>query len=82
MLPALFFRFLERWNAGALPYAYQDGVMDEKVARGFFAAPDPLQAFAADRLLWGSMAGTPQLESALAGALARVDVWLAKRGAV
>jgi D-arabinitol 4-dehydrogenase len=82
MLPALFFRFLERWHAGKLPYAYQDGVMDERVAHGFFAAPDPLQAFAADRLLWGSMAQTPELESALAGALARVDVWLAQRGAV
>jgi D-arabinitol 4-dehydrogenase len=82
MLPALFFRFLERWHTGKLPYAYQDGVMDERVAHGFFAAPDPLQAFAADRLLWGSMAQTPELESALAGALARVDVWLAKRGAV
>jgi D-arabinitol 4-dehydrogenase len=80
MLPALFFRFLERWQRGTLPYAYQDGVMDEGVARGFFSTRDPLQAFAADRLLWGSMAETPELESALAGALARVDVWLAKRG--
>ncbi|MFM0394392.1 D-arabinitol 4-dehydrogenase [Paraburkholderia phytofirmans] len=82
MLPALFFRFLDRWNAGKLPYTYQDGVMDERVARAFFEAPDPLKAFAADRLLWGSMAQTPELESALEGALARVDVWLAKRGAV
>ena len=40
------------WNAGRhgrLPYAYQDGVMDERVARGFFAAPDPSQAFARAR---------------------------------
>jgi D-arabinitol 4-dehydrogenase len=82
MLPALFFRFLERWHQGKLPYTYQDGVMDERVAHGFFAERDPLTAFAADRLLWGSMAQTPELESALAGALARVDAWLAKRGAV
>ncbi|MEX3636978.1 D-arabinitol 4-dehydrogenase [Paraburkholderia sp. BR14320] len=81
MLPALFFRFLERWHTGKLPYAYQDGVMDEGVAHGFFTAPDPLRAFAADRLLWGGMAQTPELEAALAGALARVDAWLAKRGA-
>jgi D-arabinitol 4-dehydrogenase len=81
MLPALFFRFLERWHTGKLPYAYQDGVMDEQVAHGYFTAPDPLRAFAADRLLWGGMAQTPELESALAGALARVDAWLAKRGA-
>jgi D-arabinitol 4-dehydrogenase len=80
MLPALFFRFLDRWQSGKLPYQYQDGVMDERVARAFFAAPDPLQAFCADRLLWGSMAQTPHLEKALRGALARVDAWLAKRG--
>jgi D-arabinitol 4-dehydrogenase len=80
MLPALFFRFLDRWQAGKLPYKYQDGVMDERVARAFFAAPDPLQAFCADRLLWGSMAQTPHLEKALRGALARVDAWLARRG--
>ncbi|MCC8403618.1 mannitol dehydrogenase family protein [Paraburkholderia sp. MMS20-SJTN17] len=80
-LPALFFRFLERWHKGKLPYAYQDGVMDERAAHAFFTAPDPLCAFAADRLLWGSMAQTPELEAALAGALARVDAWLAKRGA-
>ncbi|MBB5466083.1 D-arabinitol 4-dehydrogenase [Paraburkholderia sp. CI2] len=81
MLPALFFRFLERWHTGKLPYAYQDGVMEERVAHAFFTAPDPLRAFAADRLLWGGMAQTPELEAALAGALARVDAWLAERGA-
>ena len=80
MLPALFFRFLDRWQAGSLPYTYQDGVMDERTARAFFAAPDPLQAFCADRLLWGSMAQTPHLEKALRGALGRVDAWLVKRG--
>ncbi|CAH2794798.1 MAG: D-arabinitol 4-dehydrogenase (EC [uncultured Paraburkholderia sp.] len=81
MLPALFFRFLERWHEGKLPYTYQDGVMDEQVAHGFFTAAEPLKTFAADCLLWGSMAGTPELESALGGTLARVDVWLQKRGA-
>ncbi len=80
MLPALFFRFLDRWQRGDLPYTYQDGVMDERVARGFFATPDPLHAFCADRLLWGSMAQTPALENTVRGALARVDAWLAKRG--
>ncbi|RFU46427.1 D-arabinitol 4-dehydrogenase [Paraburkholderia sp. DHOC27] len=79
MLPALFFRFLDRWQAGSLPYTYQDGVMDERVARAFFAAQDPLQAFCGDRLLWGSMAQTPHLEKVLRGALERVDAWLVKR---
>lgn len=81
VLPALFFRFLERWQRGELPYTYQDGVMDERAVRAVFAAADPLAAFAADRLLWGRMAGTAELEGALRVALARVDAWLAKRSA-
>ena len=79
VLPALFFRFLDRWQQGVLPYAYQDGVMDEAAARGFFAAPDPLAAFCASRLLWGGMAGNPALLAALRAALERVDGWLASR---
>jgi D-arabinitol 4-dehydrogenase len=55
--------------------------MDEDVARGFFKASDPVQAYCADRLLWGSMAGTASLEKVVRAALERVDAWLAKRGA-
>jgi D-arabinitol 4-dehydrogenase len=80
MLPALFFRFLDRWQRGELPYAYQDGVMDERAARALFAAPDPLAAFCAERLLWGSMAQSARLEARLRAAVTRVDDWLAKRG--
>jgi len=79
MLPALFFRFLDGWQQGKLPYTYQDGVMDEGVARGFFRSADPVQAFCADRLLWGSMAGTASLENVVRSALGRVDAWLARR---
>jgi len=79
MLPALFFRFLDRWQQGKLPYTYQDGVMDEGVARGFFSAANPVQAFCADKLLWGSMAGTASLEKVVRSAVGRVDAWLAKR---
>ncbi|HEY1611823.1 MAG TPA: D-arabinitol 4-dehydrogenase [Paraburkholderia sp.] len=81
VLPALFFRFLERWNKGALPYQYQDGVMDETAVRSMFAAPDPLAVFGADKLLWGRLAGSDALARALHDALARVDAWLASRGA-
>ncbi|QCP48401.1 mannitol dehydrogenase family protein [Trinickia violacea] len=80
VLPALFFRFLDRWQRGSLPYAYQDGVMDERAVRACFASTDPLAAFCAERLLWGSMAGTAQLEDAVRTALERVDAWLAERG--
>ncbi|MFX1717763.1 D-arabinitol 4-dehydrogenase [Paraburkholderia sp. A1RO-5L] len=80
ILPALFLRFLQRWSKGTLPYAYQDGVMDGQAVTKMFEASDPLAMFCADKLLWGSLAGSAPLESALHDALARVDAWLAKRG--
>ena len=79
VLPALFFRFLERWHENRLPYAYQDGVMDPAVAHGYFTASDPVKAFVADKLLWGSMAQTENLERVMRKAIARVDAWLANR---
>jgi D-arabinitol 4-dehydrogenase len=79
VLPALFFRFLDRWRRGQLPYAYQDGVMDERAARALFDAPDPLAAFCAERVLWGGLAQSERLVEALRRALARVDAWLATR---
>jgi D-arabinitol 4-dehydrogenase len=79
MLPALFFRFLERWHEGKLPYAYQDGVMDPATAHAFFESADPVKAFVADKLLWGSLAQSADLERVLRAALGRVDAWLAKR---
>jgi D-arabinitol 4-dehydrogenase len=80
MLPALFLRFLERWHKGTLPYAYQDGVMDEAAVHRMFEAADPLAVFCADKLLWGSLAGNASLAGAVRDALARVDAWLAARG--
>ncbi|MFM0134844.1 D-arabinitol 4-dehydrogenase [Caballeronia grimmiae] len=79
VLPALFFRFLERWHENRLPYAYQDGVMDPAVAHGYFTASDPVKAFVADKLLWGSMAQSENLERVMRKAIARVDAWLANR---
>lgn len=81
VLPALFLRFLQRWQAGALPYAYQYSVMDPDAVRRMLDAPDPLEAFCADRLLWGALAGTPALERAVREGAARVDAWLAKQPA-
>ncbi|SAK52532.1 D-arabinitol 4-dehydrogenase [Caballeronia catudaia] len=79
ILPALFFRFLERWHEGKLPYTYQDGVMDPAVAHGFFTASDPIKAFTADKLLWGSMAQSEGLERVMRNAVAKVDAWLKNR---
>jgi len=77
LLPALFLVFLQRWNANTLPYEYQDGVFDAAAVRRMLEAPDPLQAFCGDSLLWGELAGTAQLEQLLRGAVARVRAWLA-----
>jgi len=77
MLPALFFVFLQRWQAGQLPYVYQDGVFDPAATRAMLNAADPLQAFCADPLLWGELAGSAQLEQLLRTAVERVHGWLA-----
>jgi len=77
LLPALFFVFLQRWKKGALPYAYQDGIFDEAATRALLDGPDPLRAFCADPLLWGDMAGTPQLERLLREGVVAVNAWLA-----
>ncbi|KPC53372.1 D-arabinitol 4-dehydrogenase [Amantichitinum ursilacus] len=77
MLPALFFRFLQRWAAGQLPYQYQDGILDEAATRAMLADADPVKRFAADPMLWGKGAGTPELENVLREALGKVDAWLA-----
>jgi D-arabinitol 4-dehydrogenase len=78
VLPALFLLFLQRWAAGQLPYAYQDGVMDEAAARRMLSADDPVAAYCADPMLWGALAGTPALEQPLRAALAQVRHWLAQ----
>lgn len=76
MLPALFLEFLQRWHEGALPYEYQDSVMDEAAAHAFFEAEDPVAAFCANRVLWGELAGSAKLEAAIRDALSRVQAWL------
>ncbi|MGR2661749.1 D-arabinitol 4-dehydrogenase [Chromobacterium haemolyticum] len=80
MLPALFLRFLQRWRAGRLAYAYQDGSMDIAACHRMLAAADPVAAFCADSGLWGPLAGAPALAAPLRAALARVDSWLESRG--
>lgn len=79
ILPALFFRFLERWYQGTLPYAYQDGLLDEAAVREWFDGSDPLSRFCASRALWGSLAQDPRLVRVIEAALERVDAWLASR---
>ncbi len=77
MLPALFFRFLERWRTGTAPL-HVSGRRDGRARRARLLRGARSVAGVRRRpSLWDSMAATRELESALAGALARVDVWLA-----
>ncbi|MEO6921351.1 MAG: D-arabinitol 4-dehydrogenase [Collimonas sp.] len=77
VLPALFFLFLQRWARDELPYAYQDGVFDASATRAMLSAADPLRAYCADTALWGTLAGSPQLELPMREAVIRVQNWLA-----
>lgn len=72
LLPALFFEFLGRWHRGELSYTYQDQGMDPASAHAIFENPDPFAAFSRDRVLWGPLAGNPQLVAALASAHRKV----------
>lgn len=76
MLPALFFAFLQRWHDRALPFAYQDGVMDVDAAHALFDKPDPLDAFCRDPMLWGPLAGDPVLTAHIRSAYARVQQFI------
>jgi len=76
LLPALFLAYLQRWHAGQIPYAYEDQAMDPALAHALCEAVDPVAAFCAERLLWGSLAGDPRLVHALRGAMVRVNQFI------
>ncbi|MBP0598408.1 mannitol dehydrogenase family protein [Herbaspirillum sp. LeCh32-8] len=80
VLPALFFVFLQRWNAGALPYEYQDGIFDPAAARAMLGAADPVKAFCDDKVLWGELAGDERLLALVREGVERVNLWLARQG--
>lgn len=79
MLPALFLAYLQRWHRGQIPYTYQDQAMDPAAAHALCDAADPVAAFAADRVLFGPLAGDERLVAALRGASARVADFVRRR---
>ncbi len=79
ILPALFFLYLQRWANNELPYAYQDGVFDETNTRAMLNSADPVRAYCADPALWGTLAGSLQLEEPLREAVIHVQDWLARQ---
>jgi D-arabinitol 4-dehydrogenase len=80
MLPALFLAYLQRWHRGQIPYTYQDQAMDPAAAHAICESADPVAAFAADRVLFGTLAGDPRLVMALREASARVADFVRRRG--
>ncbi len=79
MLPALFLAYLQRWHRGRIPYEYQDQAMDPAAAHAICDAGDPVAAFAADKVLFGPLAGDERLVAALRAASARVTDFVARR---
>ena len=78
VLPALFLAYLQRWHAGRIPYTYQDQAMDPAAAHAICDAADPVAAFAADKVLWGELAGDARLVEALRVASAQVAAFVTR----
>jgi D-arabinitol 4-dehydrogenase len=79
MLPALFLAYLQRWHRGQIAYTYQDQAMDPAAAHALCEAADPVAAFAADKVLFGLLAGDPRLVAALRNASERVADFVRRR---
>lgn len=76
MLPALFLVFLQRQQRGEVPFNYEDQAMNPVTAQAICQADDPVAAFAAERVLFGPLAGDERLVSALRRAVARVHQFM------
>lgn len=76
MLPALFLAFLKRWDAGTLPFLYEDQAMPPGDAAAICHAADPVALFCANRTLWNELAGNPSLEAAVREASVRAGTAL------
>jgi len=73
VLPALFLHFLRTRAAGKLAFVYQDQALDEAQVALILAAPDVVQAFCANTMLWGALAGNAILEDGIRRAYVRLD---------
>ncbi|WP_413735789.1 D-arabinitol 4-dehydrogenase [Sodalis sp. RH21] len=76
VLPALFFIFMRRWHKGDLPYAYQDGILDEAATHAMFASADPIAQYARDAKLFGPLAAKGEFEQLLRETITRLDAWV------
>ena len=71
-LAGLFTSFLQRWDDGRLPFAYQDQAMDSSAARAICRAQDPAAALARSEKLWGEASTSARWAEAVRNAHARV----------
>ncbi|WP_342323250.1 D-arabinitol 4-dehydrogenase [Kosakonia sp. BYX6] len=76
VVPALFFLFLKRWAENALPYTYQDGVLQPDAVRAVFASPDPLAAWAADEALFAELAQSADFLALLRRTVRALEQWV------
>ncbi|QNT77385.1 D-arabinitol 4-dehydrogenase [Entomobacter blattae] len=76
VLPALFFIFLQRWHKNALPYPYEDGILHPDEMHKILSEADPLQKFATDPALFGSVAQNPQFVDLLRNTVKNLENWL------
>lgn len=68
LILGLYLRFLQAYTQGKVPFEYQDSSYDPAWGKSVCEAADPVKAFAATKLLFGKLAGTRELEQALADA--------------
>lgn len=78
MLPALFLAFLQRQQRGEVPFNYEDQAMEAATAQAICNAADPIAAFAAERVLFGPIAGDERLVAALRKASDQVNTFMSK----
>jgi len=70
VLPALFLQVLLSWQRGELAVPYHDQAREDGVVQAICNAADPVAAFCAQELLWGSLCGHPALIQAVRNATA------------
>ncbi|GAM21141.1 hypothetical protein SAMD00019534_043160 [Acytostelium subglobosum LB1] len=75
-LVALFFVLLQRSYQGKLPYIYVDAVLTKEMLNNIFKATDPVQAFAHDQVLFGTLKDNAQFVSLVHEEVVQVNAWL------
>lgn len=78
MLPALFLAFLQRQQRGEVPFKYEDQAMEPATVQVICKSQDPIASFAAERVLFGPLAGDERLVAALRKATERVNSFVSE----